>query len=110
VDSAPPLFELVESRHAGRVRLLARGELDIGTVDQLGERLKQLRGRREAVLLDLDALDFIDASGLHLILTAVGDARDDGWALAVTRGSAAVRRLVELLELDGRLPYEENDS
>jgi anti-sigma B factor antagonist len=109
VHSAPPPFEIVETRHAGRSRLRLRGELDIATVDELAERLQELRGRHAAVLLDLNELDFIDASGLHLMLTAAADARRDGWAFAVTRGSAAVRRLLELLQLDGRLPYQQSD-
>jgi hypothetical protein len=41
-----------------------------------------------------------------VLLTAAEDARHDGWAFAVTRGSAPVRRLFELLDLDGLLPQD----
>lgn len=65
-----------------------------------------LRERNESVLLDLDGLTFIDASGLRLVLAAVEDSRRDGWAFAVTHGSRQVRRLFVLLVLDRHLPYD----
>jgi anti-anti-sigma factor len=59
------------------------------------------------VLLDLNDLAFIDASGARLVVEAAEDARRDGWSLTITRGSRPVRRLFELLHLDGTLPYED---
>jgi anti-sigma B factor antagonist len=105
--SAEPLpLELTELREAARVRLRIRGELDIATADMLDDRLRVLRARREGVLLDLDELAFIDASGLRVILSAAQDARDDGWEFTVTPGSARVRRLFVLLDLDKHLTVE----
>lgn len=105
--SAEPLsLELTELREAARVRLRVRGELDIATADMLADRLRGLRERRAAVLLDLDELAFIDASGLRVVLSAAQDARNDGWEFTVTPGSARVRRLFVLLDLDKHLPVE----
>ena len=103
--STNPL-EVTELRETARVRLALRGELDLATADLVADRLRRLRERRETVLLDLDELEFIDAAGLRVVLTAADDARSDGWALTVTRGSAPVRRLFELLDLDRHLPLE----
>lgn len=83
-----------------------RGELDLAGVPTVTERLRDLRGRRERVLLDLDALAFIDAQGLRALLSAAGDAAGDGLLLTVTRGSPAVRRLVALVGVDGQLPLD----
>jgi anti-anti-sigma factor len=58
------------------------------------------------VLLDLDGLTFIDASGVRLVLAAAEDSRRDGWAFAVTHGSRQVRRVFVLLGLDRHLPYD----
>jgi anti-anti-sigma factor len=94
------------SREATRTRVRLRGELDIATVDAVAKRLAALRERHETVLLDLDELTFIDASGIRLVVDAAEDSRRDGWAFAVTHGSWPVRRVLELLELDKHLPYD----
>jgi anti-anti-sigma factor len=99
-------LEVVEMRDAGRIRVQLRGELDLATAPLLTERLGRLRERRERVLLDLDQLAFIDMSGLRAVLAAVENASSDGWALALTSGSAQVRRLITLVGLDGRLPID----
>jgi anti-anti-sigma factor len=65
-----------------------------------------LRERRAVVLLDLDELAFIDAAGLRVVLPAAQAARNDRWELTVTRGSAPVRRLFELLGVDRLLPFD----
>ena len=57
-------------------------------------------------MLDLDELAFIDMSGLRVALAAAEEASHDGRSFAVTNGSPAVRRLIELVELDGRLPLD----
>jgi anti-anti-sigma factor len=99
-------LEVVVIREPTRTRVRLRGELDLATVGAVAQRLAPLRGRGEAVLLDLDELTFIDASGIRLVVDAAEDARRDGWAFAVTHGSWPVRRVLELLELDTHLPYD----
>ena len=94
------------SRKATRTRVRLRGELDIATVDAVAKRLAVLRERHESVLLDLDELTFIDASGIRLVVDAAEDSRRDGWAFAITHGSWPVRRVLQLLELDQHVPYD----
>jgi anti-anti-sigma factor len=106
VDGRQLALEVLVSRDGTRTRVRLRGELDIATADAVAKRLAVLRERHESVLLDLDELTFIDASGIGLVLDTAEDARRDGWAFAVTRGSWPVRRVVELLELDKHLPYD----
>jgi anti-anti-sigma factor len=106
LSSHPPVLELFEVRYAGRVRVRLRGELDLATAPLVAGRLKDLGARGEAVLLDLDELAFMDASGIRLVLTAARAAASDGWAFAVTPGSDAVRRLFEVVGLDVELPIE----
>jgi anti-anti-sigma factor len=106
VDHACPPLEVIEQRERARVRVRLRGELDLATADLVAERLRRLRARHARVLLDVDELTFIDASGLRVVLTAAQDARNDAWAFTVTRGSGPVRRLFELLDLDAQLPFD----
>jgi anti-anti-sigma factor len=103
-----PLLEVIEVRDAGRVRVRLRGELDLAGAPAVSDCLRRLRDRHETVLLDLDELAFIDMSGLRAVLTAAEAASSDGGMFAVTRGSAAVRRLIALVRLDGQLPVDES--
>ena len=53
-------------REAGRVRVRLREELDLASAPMVRERLRRLRERGAAVLLDLDELQFMDMSGLRM--------------------------------------------
>jgi anti-sigma B factor antagonist len=99
-------LDIVEVRDAGGILLRVRGELDLAGAPILSERLRRLRERGEPVVLDLDELEFIDMSGLRVLLAASDEASQDGWSFAVTRGSAQVRRLIALVRLDGQLPLD----
>jgi anti-anti-sigma factor len=78
----------------------------MATGDAVTKRLAELRQRGENVVLDLDDLTFMDVSGARVVLAAAEAGRRDGWEFAVTQGSRPVRRLFQLLELDGQLPYD----
>jgi anti-anti-sigma factor len=99
-------LKIDESREGKHVRVRLRGELDMATAPLIADRLRGLGARGEAVLLDLDGLDFIDIRGIRLVLGAVEDSQRDGWSLAVTRGSSPVRLIVELMGVDKNLPYD----
>jgi anti-anti-sigma factor len=99
-------LDMTEVREAGRVRLRVQGELDLATAPMVAQRLGTLREQDAGVVLDLDELDFIDMSGLRMLLAAAEEAARDGWAFSVTRGSAAVRRLLDLVQVDGPLPLD----
>lgn len=103
-----PYLEVVTVREAVRTRVRLRGELDLATAPAVSACLRELRERGVDVLLDLDELTFIDASGIRLMLTASSDASRDGWGFSVTSGSAPVQRLFGLLELDGHIRIDES--
>jgi anti-sigma B factor antagonist len=100
-------FEIEESRRDGTTVLILHGELDLAYADGLSARLAELRDRREPVILDLDQLEFIDSSGLRVLLQATQDSEGGQWRFQVTRGSAAVERLLRGAGLEGRLPTVE---
>jgi anti-sigma B factor antagonist len=89
------------------VRLAPVGELDIATVDEIGDRLRELceHGFRR-FLLDLRRLTFMDSSGLRLILDWDGRARRDGISFAVIPGPAVVQRVFEVAGVLDRLPFQ----
>jgi anti-anti-sigma factor len=100
------LLEVIEVRDAGRVRVRLCGELDLAGAPTVSDRLRRLRERGEPVLLDLDEVEFIDMSGLRVLLAAADEASRVGWSFAVTRGSAQVRRLIGLVRLETQLPLD----
>jgi anti-anti-sigma factor len=90
-------FKIEEGQEASGRRLTLTGELDIAAVPVLEECLGQLRAEHAAVRLDLAQLEFMDSSGLHLLLRCAEHARDDGWAFGIEPDvSPAVKRLFEL--------------
>ena len=103
-DSREP-FRLEERRARGRTILTIHGELDLATVDSVRARLDALRATREAVVLDLDQLDFMDSTGIRMILQAAQDGAGTGWEFAITHGSFAVRRVFAAARIEDRLPY-----
>ena len=104
MTEAPEPFAIEETRREGTTVLVLLGELDLAYADELSARLAELRDRGEPVILDLDRLEFIDSSGLRVLLQAVQDSRAGAWRFAVTKGSDAVARLLRGAGLEGRLP------
>lgn len=82
----------------GRTRIAVHGELDIATADELE------RGLRAAVscgdvVLDLQAVSFMDSSGLRALLVASREAREAGRRLLVLPGSGQVLRVIEMAQV-----------
>ncbi len=96
----PPKLTIHESRIDGSVRLSLTGKLDIASTPTLEDRLTGLRARKSPVRLDLSNLDFIDSTGLHMLIRMVGDARIKHWQLRIDPAVApqvmSVFRLVHL--------------
>lgn len=84
----------------GRVRLELVGELDMASATRLEERLHALAEGSDPVVLDLHRLQFIDSSGLRVLVGAVTDARRDSRSLVFDGAlSPQVRQIIDLLEL-----------
>src|SRR3954452_13886507 len=107
MERPPEPFSIEESRRDGTTVLTLHGELDLAYADDLTARLEDLRDRGEPVILDLDQLEFIDSSGLRVLLKATQDSENGAWRFRVTRGSEAVVRLLRAAGLEGRLPTVE---
>jgi anti-sigma B factor antagonist len=97
-------FSIEERRLDGTVVLTLRGELDLVNAETVATRLDALRAAGQPVLLDLDALDFMDSSGLRVVLNAAEASDASGWPFSVTHGPDQVRRLFESTAVTERLP------
>jgi anti-sigma B factor antagonist len=97
-------FSIEERRRDGTVELIVRGDLDLATAGAVGGRLDELRAAGEPALLVLDELDFMDSSGLRMLLNAAEASDAAGWPFSITHGPLQVQRLCESTGVTRRLP------
>ena len=82
------------------------GEMDVLTTPLVDEKLTELADAGfERVVLDLRRLDFLDSSGLHLILSWHDKARQERFEFGLVRGQDSVHRLFELTATDQLLNF-----
>ena len=77
-----------------------RGEIDLETSPQLVACLSVLRS---SAIVDCSGLDFIDSSGLHVLIKHA--YRDHCPRIRLTKGSSRVQRLFELTGAIDHLPF-----
>ena len=104
--SDEPLIEFrIDERRSGETVVLElHGELDLVSVEEVSARLDELRAAGEPVLLDLDSLDFMDSSGLRMLLNAAEASDATGWPFSLTHGPEQVQRLFASTLVTDRLP------
>jgi anti-anti-sigma factor len=90
------------------VRVVPIGELDMATVRQVAEELTELRDVGfKCLVLDLRRLEFMDSSGVHLILEADAYARTNGHDFAVIPGPPVIQRLFQLSGVGDQLEFRD---
>jgi stage II sporulation protein AA (anti-sigma F factor antagonist) len=76
------------------------GELDLATYDQAQERVDEVERSRPALLvIDLAALEFMDSTGVRLVLRAEQRAKEQGRRVAVRLGTGSAMRVFQTLGL-----------
>ena len=76
-------------------RLVVVGDIDAHTCPDLAERLDPLPGGAD-VHVDLAGVEFMDSSGLRVIIGAHQRATDEGRRIVLERPSTSVQRLIEI--------------
>ena len=90
-------FSVEERRHGDAEILTVSGELDLRTSPELEERLNGAFGAGvELVILDLRQIDFMDSTGLRVLLAAHQRAHETGRRFALVRGADQVERVLTL--------------
>ena len=88
----------------GRVLLTFAGDLDLSTLPAAELAVRAAEAAAPSVLLlDLSELDFIDSSGVRLVLQAEARARESRCRLMIALGRGRSLRLFEVLGLVDRL-------
>ncbi len=89
---------------AGRTIVTVTGELDLTTGSTLEERLGQLpETDAKLVIVDLRAVEFMDSTGLSVLVRAHQRAAETGNQFALVNGGSQVRRLLEITGITDRL-------
>ena len=81
------------------------GELDVATAPDMKERLVDLVNEgRSRIVLDLGGVDFLDSTGLGMIVSALKRARTHGGDLRIVCTESRITRLFEITGLDKAIP------
>ena len=90
--------------------LFAQGEIDPHSVPHLTQELKNSLDASEQVTLDLNAVDFFGAAGVHGLIEAATYAAQQNKALRITNPSEIVRKIIQLTGAESLLPLEAEDT
>lgn len=75
------------------------GELDLHTAGDLDAALQQARGA-QTLVVDLARVDFMDSTGLSVIVSAIAAARQDGGTIRVVTASDKITKVFTLTGVD----------
>jgi anti-anti-sigma factor len=104
----PAPFEVkVGDLEQGVRTISVRGELDLSTAPELEGPLDQaLENDEGSILIDLSQCEFIDSTGIALIVRAWQrlDSRENGRGLVLCSQNDQVRRVLEITGLELSIP------
>ena len=99
-------LELRSERRGDDHVIALAGELDLNDAGRFADEILQAeRTDAKRIVLDLSELEFIDTSGVRLIIEADARSRENGHRLRIVPGSRAVRRVFEIVGLNDRLAF-----
>jgi anti-anti-sigma factor len=114
VSSQPPLddvphLDIEMSVEPSGARLALAGELEFATVGELEAALRRLASEHPElpVTLDLQALEFMDSSGVGALLSANQSVLGRGAQLRLVRGPQRVQRPLEVSGVDRILQFDD---
>jgi anti-sigma B factor antagonist len=104
-------FSIKAERQGDAVLVSARGDLDLAATEPAERELQIAEGESPSlIVIDLAGVDFIDSSGLRVLLMAAERAGEAGRRFVVARAGGQVSKVIEmtgsdeLLELVTDLP------
>ncbi|GAB3439680.1 hypothetical protein GCM10027570_04280 [Streptomonospora sediminis] len=87
------------------------GDLDIATADDLHEHvLSAIDKHGPWLILDLTGLEFMDSSGLNVVISAYRAVKEHGGSLALAAPNERVTKVVRLVGLHRQVPVHNSVS
>ena len=83
------------------------GELDVAGAGLLEQEIERVAADHDAstVVLDLAGLEFMDSTGLRLVVLADTRMRESGRRFALVRGTPDVQRVFSITRMEERLEW-----
>jgi serine/threonine-protein kinase RsbW len=102
----PVPFSVQQSQRGGAFVMVVGGDLDRAVASELEELLRASGVRGARVVVDLRALEFIDSSGLAVLIRAAAEAQREGWELSIVASSSStVQRIFTVSGMSDVLPF-----
>jgi anti-sigma B factor antagonist len=83
----------------GTTFVVLRGDLDLATAPQLRECLVKIIDEAARIVVDLEAVDFLDSAGLGILVAGLNRARTRGGELELVCTNSQVRKPLEITGL-----------
>ena len=102
------IFAVRSERSDAVEHVRVEGEIDLSVVGELDSEMRRAEATdAERIELDLDRLEFLDASGVRLLLRLYQRSRGDSQRLRIRPASSPqVRRVLEVTGVGELLPIE----
>jgi anti-sigma B factor antagonist len=100
---------LIESRQAGDWSIVdVKGEVDLYSAPRLKDRLGELTAAgRDHIAVDLAGVEFLDSTGLGVLIGALKRCREAGGILALAAPRDPVRKVLAITGLDRVFPVHD---
>ena len=106
--SKPPPFTINSSTCPnGTVRVSLEGELDVASAPELLDTLEELRRKDTWFVLDLRKLQFMDSTGLRVVIRVSKQVTDAGRTMRVIPGPDLVQKVFEVTGADEMVEFVE---
>jgi anti-anti-sigma factor len=93
-------------RTGGKVKMPLGGELDAYSSHLLEGRMRHCESEGcSEITLDLEAVTFVDSSGLRTLIEAAKRARTGNWRMHVVNARDTVRKIFDMTDMDSLIAY-----
>lgn len=97
-------FQVDVRRDGSSAVVAVKGELDLASGPELETQLDKISGpETQLVVVDLRQLDFMDSTGLSILVRAHQRLSEEGCEIGLVKGSQQVQRLLDLTGVADRL-------
>lgn len=105
---AIPPFRVDIVPENGAVVVALSGELDLASADVLEREVRRLRlAGSNHVVVDLRDVEFMDSTGLRLLISLRNTAKREGHGMVVVPGSRQVQRIFDLTATRGLFDWRD---